>query len=254
MAKGALTAVTEFILLGFTDSSKTQVILFVVFLLIYLLILVRNLGVIILLKIDSQLHSPMYFFLSNLAFLYVSCSTVIAPRTLMTFAAKTKAISFTDCALQFFFFCIAASCESCELGVMAYDRFTAIGNPLLYLALMSKEFCVYMYGRITPCTSTDWVHLLVLGSYITGLVNAIVQTIFIFDLFYYDSDIINHFFCDVSPLQKHSCSDTHTTAIIHFIFHCHSIALCEDQHKEVWQVGDRLITHLSLNFPPLELV
>uniref|UniRef100_A0A8C8SDW0 Olfactory receptor n=1 Tax=Pelusios castaneus TaxID=367368 RepID=A0A8C8SDW0_9SAUR len=202
MAKGNHTTVTEFILLGFTDNPKLKVIFFVVFLLIYLLILVGNLGMVTLIRTDSRLHTPMYFFLSNLALLDVGYSTVIAPRTLMTFVVESKAISFTGCAVQFFFFCIAVSCECCLLGVLAYDRFTAICSPLLYTVIMSKRFCV----------------LLVLGSYLMCWINATVQTIIIFHLSFCGSNIINHFFCDVPPILTLSCSDTHIIDIVHFIF------------------------------------
>ncbi|XP_065447061.1 olfactory receptor 5AR1-like [Chrysemys picta bellii] len=202
MLKGNHTTVTEFILLGFTDNQHLRVMLFVVFLLIYLLILVGNLGMVTLVRIESRLHTPMYFFLSNLALLDVGYSTVIAPQTLMAFAVESKAITFTGCALQFYFFCIAVSCECCLLGVMAYDRFTAICSPLLYTVIMSKRFCV----------------LLVLGSYLASWVNATVQTLFIFRLSFCGSNIINHFFCDVPPILKLACSDTHITDTVHFTF------------------------------------
>ncbi|XP_067406816.1 olfactory receptor 5AR1-like [Emydura macquarii macquarii] len=202
MAKGNHTTVTEFILLGFTDNPKLKVMLFVVLLLIYLLILVGNLGMVTLIRIDSRLHTPMYFFLSNLALLDVGYSTVIAPRTLMTFVVESKAISFTGCAVQFFFFCIAVSCECCLLGVLAYDSFTAICSPLLYTVIMSKRFCV----------------LLVLGSYLMCWINATVQTIIIFRLSFCGSNIINHFFCDVPPILTLSCSDTRIIDIVHFTF------------------------------------
>ncbi|XP_044871711.1 olfactory receptor 1019-like [Mauremys mutica] len=193
------TLVTEFILLGFTDNLKLQVTLFVVFLLIYLLILMGNLTLITLIRIDSRLHTPMYFFISNLALLDVGYSTIIIPSTLMTFAARSRVISFTGCTVQFFFFCIAISCECWLLSVMAYDRFTAICSPLLYTVIMSKRFCV----------------LLVLGSYFMSCLNSMVQTAFIFRLSFCEA-YIDHFFCDVPPLVKLSCSDTRITDIVHF--------------------------------------
>ncbi|XP_050812918.1 LOW QUALITY PROTEIN: olfactory receptor 1019-like [Gopherus flavomarginatus] len=202
MSKGNHITVTEFILLGFMDNQNLRVILFVVFLLIYLLILVGNLGMVTLIRIESRLHTPMYFFLSNLAILDVGYSTVIAPQTLMAFVVESKAITFTGCAAQFYFFCIAVSCECCLLGVMVYDRFTAICSPLLYTVTMSKRFCV----------------LLLLGLYLTSWINATVQTIFIFCLSFCGSNIINHFFCDVPQILKLACSDTHITDIVHFTF------------------------------------
>ncbi|XP_006267790.1 olfactory receptor 5AR1-like [Alligator mississippiensis] len=200
MADRNHTTVTEFILLGFTENPKLQIFFFTVFLFIYLLILLGNLGMFMLIRIDSQLHTPMYFFISNLALLDVGYSTVIAPSTLMTLVRERKVISFSGCALQFFLFCIALSCECCLLAVMAYDRFTAICNPLLYSVIMSKPFCM----------------LLVLSSYFISCLYSTIQTIFIFRLSFCDSNIINHFFCDVPPILKLSCSSTHVTDIIHF--------------------------------------
>ncbi|XP_065451860.1 olfactory receptor 5AR1-like [Chrysemys picta bellii] len=200
MAERNYTAVTEFVLLGFTQNPKVQVILLVMFLLIYMLILVGNLTLVTLIRTDSQLHTPMYFFISNLALLDVGCTTTITSSILVTLVSARKVILFTGCALQFFFLCITLSCECYLLGAMAYDRFIAICNPLLYTVIMSKEFCM----------------LLVLGSYLVSCMNAIVQTIFIFRLSFCDSNVINHFFCDVSPLLKLSCSDTRITEIVHF--------------------------------------
>uniref|UniRef100_A0A8D2LS49 Olfactory receptor n=1 Tax=Varanus komodoensis TaxID=61221 RepID=A0A8D2LS49_VARKO len=199
------TAVTTFLLMGFMDHPELQVPLFILFLGIYLIVLVGNTGIIVLTRIDarmdSQLHTPMYFFLSNLSILDIGYSSVIVPRTLMTFTAESKTISFTECALQFFF-CISVSCECCLLGVMAYDRFMAICSPLLYTAVMSSKRC----------------NLLVAASYLTGCVNAAVQTSFIFNLSFCRSNVINHFFCDVPPILKLSCSDTRTTDVTHFTF------------------------------------
>ncbi|XP_048342164.1 olfactory receptor 1020-like [Sphaerodactylus townsendi] len=202
MAETNFTTITEFILLGFSDNQKLQLVPFMVFLLIYLLILVGNIGMVTLISIDSRLHTPMYFFLSNLSVLDICYSSVIAPRSLIAFVAEIKTISFTGCAMQFFFFCIAVSCECCLLAVMAYDRFIAICNPLLYTAVMSKRLC----------------KLLVTGSYLTGCTNAVVQTTLIFNLSFCGSNIINHFFCDVPPILKLSCSDTHVIDIVHFTF------------------------------------
>ncbi|XP_065451861.1 olfactory receptor 5AR1-like [Chrysemys picta bellii] len=200
MAERNHTAVTEFVLVGFTQDPKLQVILLVLFLLIYLLILVENLTLVTLIRIDSRLHTPMYFFISNLALLNVGYATIITSSILITLVSARKVILFSGCALQFFFLCIALSCECYLLGAMAYDRFTAICNPLLYTIIMSKRFCV----------------LLVLGSYLVGCVNAIVQSIFIFRLSFCNSNVINHFFCDVPPLLKLSCTDTRITDIVHF--------------------------------------
>ncbi|XP_006034851.1 olfactory receptor 1019-like [Alligator sinensis] len=200
MTEGNHTEATEFLLLGFTGNPKLEIFLFVFFLFIYMVILLGNFGMIMLIRINSQLHTPMYFFISNLAVLDVGISTIIAPRMLMTLLATSKAISFTGCCVQFFLFCIAVTCECCLLAVMAYDRFIAICNPLLYPVIMSKWFCM----------------LLMLASHLVSYLHAIIETIIVFNLSFCRSTIINHFFCDTPPLLKLSCSDTYITDIVHF--------------------------------------
>nr|XP_056706983.1 olfactory receptor 1019-like isoform X1 [Euleptes europaea] len=194
------TTVTEFIFVGFMDHPDLKIPLFVLFLGIYIVTLVGNLGIIILIQLDARLQTPMYFFLSNLSAVDAGYSSVIAPKMLVTFVSDNRTISFIECAVQFYFFCIFVTNECCLLGVMAYDRFVAICNPLLYSTAMSKRLCV----------------LLVIASYITGFVNSTAQTIFIFSLSFCDSNIINHFFCDIPPILKLSCSDIHNTDIVHF--------------------------------------
>ncbi|KAM9148983.1 olfactory receptor 5AR1-like [Pangshura tecta] len=200
MAEGNHTMVTDFIFQGFMDHPELQVPLFVSFLMIYLITLVGNLGMIVLIRFNSRLHTPMYYFLSNLSLADVGNSSVVAPRLLMTFVIQAKPISLAACAAQFFFVCNFLTNEACLLAVMAYDRFIAICNPLLYSVVMSKRLCVF----------------LVVASYICGFVNAVVQTPFIFTLSFCDSNVINHFFCDIPPILKLSCSDTHSTNMVHF--------------------------------------
>nr|XP_060628067.1 olfactory receptor 5B21-like [Anolis sagrei ordinatus] len=200
MVKKNHTTVTEFILLGFTDQPRLRIPLFLLFLLIYLVTLVENLGMIFLIRSDSRLHTPMYFFISNLSLLDVAYSTVITPKMLIALVADRKTIPFNECAVQFFFFCLAVSTECYLLAAMAYDRLTAICSPLLYVVIMSRRLCI----------------LLVVGAYACGFLNSLIQSCFIFNLSFCCSNVINHFFCDVPPLLKLSCSDTHTTHIVHF--------------------------------------
>ncbi|XP_066487500.1 olfactory receptor 5AP2-like [Tiliqua scincoides] len=195
------TVVTEFFLVGFTDHPELKVPLFIMFLVIYITTLVGNLGIIILIRVDAQLHTPMYFFLSNLSLVDLGYSTAIAPKMLMTFIARNNTLSFTGCTVQFFVFCVFVTTEGSLLAVMAYDRFTAISNPLLYLIVMPTKHCV----------------ALVIGAYLCGLVNAAVHTALIFGLSFCNSNVINHFFCDTPPILKLSCSNTHITDIVHFI-------------------------------------
>lgn len=158
------TAVSEFVLLGFTQDPKLQVILLVMFLLIYLLILVGNLTLVTLIRTDYQLHNPMYFFISNLALLDVAYTTIITSSILITLVSARKVILFPLCALQFFFLCIALSCECYLLGVMAYDRFMAICNPLRYTVIMSKRFCMLLVLGVIPsglreCNCSNYVYI-----------------------------------------------------------------------------------------------
>nr|XP_028595007.1 olfactory receptor 1019-like [Podarcis muralis] len=196
------TMVTEFIFVGFMEHPELWALLFLLFLLIYIVTVSGNIGIIILATLDANLHTPMYFFLSNLSLVDVGYSTTIAPRLLMTFLQKNSTIPFTECTMQFFFFCLFVTVETCLLAVMAYDRFTAICNPLLYFVSMSKKLCL----------------VLVTGAYICGFVNSAAQTLVIFSLSFCSSNVINHFFCDVRPILKLSCSSTEVANTVHFIF------------------------------------
>ncbi|XP_070592499.1 olfactory receptor 5AP2-like isoform X1 [Erythrolamprus reginae] len=202
------TTVTEFILVGFMDHPELQIPLFIFFLLIYLITLVGNIGIIILTRIDAKLQTPMYFFLRNLSIVDISLSTTIAPELLTTFVTEHLTISFIGCTTQFFFFAIFVTTEGCLLAVMAYDRFTAICNPLLYFVIMSKKLCT----------------LLVIAAYTCGFASSIIQTVIIFTLNFCSSNTINHFFCDVPSMLQLSCSDTQIAHFVHFVIST-SIAL-----------------------------
>ncbi|XP_066467536.1 olfactory receptor 5AP2-like [Tiliqua scincoides] len=196
------TTVTEFILLGLTDQAKLQIPLFVIFLGIYSVSLLGNLGMILLIVIDSRLHTPMYFFLCHLSFADFCYSTVITPKMLVNFLTDVNTISFQGCAVQFYFFGSFAGIEGFLLAVMAYDRYNAICNPLLYKVIMSWKLCT----------------CLVAASFLAGFTNAAIHTYFTFHLRFCNSNIINHFFCDTPPLLALSCSDIHINLVIIFIF------------------------------------
>ncbi|VCW64659.1 unnamed protein product [Gulo gulo] len=188
--------VTEFILLGFGTPPKLQILLFLVFLLIYTVTVVGNISMIIVIKMDSRLQMPMYFFLRNLSYLDLCYSTVIAPKTLANFLSSEKKISYNGCAAQFFFFALFVTTEGFLLAVMAFDRFSAICSPLLY-----PQACAH----------------LVIGSYICGGVNSMIQTGFTFSLRFCEENKLDHFFCDVPALIKISCDDTFVNEIVLFI-------------------------------------
>ncbi|XP_067406685.1 olfactory receptor 5AS1-like isoform X1 [Emydura macquarii macquarii] len=200
MATGNHTTVTEFILFGFTNRPEMEVVLFVLFLAIYITTLVGNLGIIVLIRVDSCLHTPMYYFLSNLSFLDISYSSAIAPKMLVNFLAQSKTISLAGCAMQMYLFAAFADAECLILAAMAYDRYVAICNPLLYMAIMSRKVCVSLIS----------------GAYISGSLSSLVHTCFTFNLSFCSSNVINHFFCDIPPLLALSCSDIHINEILLF--------------------------------------
>ena len=142
MLENNYTMQTEFLLVGFTDYLPLRVTLFLVFLIVYTLTMVGNVGLIILININSSLQTPMYYFLSNLSFLDISYSTAIPPKMLANFLASKQSISLYGCVLQIFFFGCFADAECLILAAMTYDRYAGICNPLLYSALVSGRVCV----------------------------------------------------------------------------------------------------------------
>uniref|UniRef100_A0A8C3SXX1 Olfactory receptor n=1 Tax=Chelydra serpentina TaxID=8475 RepID=A0A8C3SXX1_CHESE len=194
------TAVTEFILLGFGRGPGLQVVPFMTFLVIYIITVLGNTILVLTITADSRLHTPMYFLLKNLSLLDLCYSSVIAPRAMVSFLTDTKTISYRGCATQLFFFSLFVTTEAFILSAMAYDRYTAICNPLLYTTTMSKPVCIQ----------------LVVGSYLCGSVNSMLQTGFTFTLSFCGSNEIDHFFCDVPPLLNLSCTDTYINQMVLF--------------------------------------
>ncbi|XP_003920139.1 olfactory receptor 8J1 [Saimiri boliviensis] len=201
MAPENVTGVTEFILTGVSDSPELQFPLFLVFLVLYVLTMTGNLGIITLTSVDSRLQTPMYFFLQHLAIINLGNSTVIAPKMLINFLVKKKTTSFYECATQlggFLFFIVS---EVMMLAVMAYDRYVAICNPLLYMVVVSRRLCL----------------LLVSLTYLYGFSTAIVVSSCVFSMSYCSSNVINHFYCDNVPLLALSCSDTYLPETVVFV-------------------------------------
>uniref|UniRef100_A0A8C2LM14 Olfactory receptor n=1 Tax=Cricetulus griseus TaxID=10029 RepID=A0A8C2LM14_CRIGR len=193
--------VTEFILLGITDQPALQIPLFLLFLVIYMTTALGNLTLIILIVLNSHLHTPMYFFLLNLSFIDLCYSSVITPKMLMNFMQKKNVISYMECMTQLYFFCFFVISECYVLTSMAYDRYIAICNPLLYNIALSPKVCSY----------------LMLGSYFMGLSGAMIHTGCILRLTFCDGNTINHYFCDVLPLLQLSCTSTYVNEIELFI-------------------------------------
>ncbi|XP_076996366.1 olfactory receptor 8H1-like [Tamandua tetradactyla] len=195
------TNVPDFILMGLTDSEEIQQVLFMLFLLIYLINMLGNAGMILIIYMDLQLHTPMYFFLSQLSFLDLSYSTVITPKTLENLLTSNKIISFTGCFTQMYFFVFLGATEVFLLSSMAYDRYVAICNPLNYPVVMSMRlYCA-----------------LITGSYVVGFTDTLVVVLCMNSLYFRKSHVIHHFFCDITPILVLSCSDTGYTEILIFI-------------------------------------
>ncbi|XP_009938221.2 olfactory receptor 8U9 [Opisthocomus hoazin] len=192
------TDVHEFILLGLTARPDLQVPLFLAFLAMYMVTLLGNFGIIVLTRTDLHLHTPMYYFLSHLAFVDICYSSIILPRMLVQILTEEKTISFLGCAAQLCCFVIFGVTECLLLAVMAYDRYVAICKPLLYPTIMCGWMC-------------RW---LVTGSYAIGVLHAVTHTTFIFTFSFCHSNVINHYFCDIAPLLALSCSNTHTYEVV----------------------------------------
>ncbi|XP_068946970.1 olfactory receptor 10AG1-like [Petaurus breviceps papuanus] len=192
MGERNLTIVKEFVIQGFYDLPNLQDLLFGIFTVIYMSILMGNGLMIIVIKNDPTLHTPMYFFLGNFSFLEICYTSVILPRMLMNFWTRNRNISLVACAVQLCFLLILGATECFLLAVMAYDRYMAICKPLYYPVIMNQKTCIQ----------------LVVGSWICGIPVQIGQTCQIFSLPFCGSNKLNHVFCDVLPLLKLACGDT----------------------------------------------
>ncbi|XP_043768766.1 olfactory receptor 8J2-like [Cervus elaphus] len=202
MAAGNHTQVTEFILMGISDLVELQIPLFCVFLVIYGLTLAGNLGIVILTSVDSQLQTPMYFFLKHLAIINLGNSSVIAPKMLVNFLVTKKTISYYACAAQLGGFIVFVVAEIFMLAAMAYDRYVAVCNPLLYLVVVCPRICLLLVALI----------------YVYSLTTALTVSSCVFSVSYCSSNVINHFYCDNVPLLALSCSDTYIPEIAAFAF------------------------------------
>ncbi|XP_004438469.1 PREDICTED: olfactory receptor 8A1 [Ceratotherium simum simum] len=192
MAAENHSTVTEFILGGFTSQPELQLPLFLLFLSIYLVTMIGNLGMFTLICLNAQLHTPMYYFLSNLSLVDLCYSSVITPKMLMNFVSEKNIISYAGCMSQLYFFLVFVIAECYMLTVMAYDRYVAICSPLLYNIIMSHQVCT----------------LLVAVVYAIGFIGSTIETGLMLKLSYCEQ-LISHYFCDILPLMKLSCSSTY---------------------------------------------
>ncbi|KAG9462689.1 hypothetical protein GDO78_023309, partial [Eleutherodactylus coqui] len=173
-------------------------VLFVIFSAIYALTITGNFMIITIIKQESHLHKPMYFFLANLSFLEICYTSTITPNSLINLLKESKTISFVGCFTQMFFFVALGSSECVLLTVMAYDRYIAICQPLFYSTRMNPSLCVQLL-----CIS--WV---------VGLLNSLVHTVYTAMLPFCKDHLIRHFFCDIPPLLKLSCRDTYSNELV----------------------------------------
>ncbi|XP_027404681.1 olfactory receptor 1I1-like [Bos indicus] len=196
------TAVSKFLLLGLSEKPEHQIFLFGLFLPMYLVTIFGNLLIILAIITDSHLHTPMYFFLCNLSLVDIFFSSTTVPKMLVNLWTQSKAIPFAGCLAQMYAFHLFGTMDSFLLAVMAIDRFMAIVHPLHYLAIMSPRVC----------------GLLVVGSWLITNLQSIVHTSLMAQLTFCTASEIPHFFCDLMPLLKLSCSDTHTNELVIFAF------------------------------------
>ncbi|XP_004484003.2 olfactory receptor 5J3-like [Dasypus novemcinctus] len=201
MADRNVTMITEFILLGLTENPALNTVLFVLFLLLYLITVVGNICIITIILASSQLHSPKYFFLSQLAFLDLCYSSVFIPKMLMNFLAGQKAISYQGCLLQYTFANMFLTSECFLLAAMAYDRYVAVCRPLHYTGLMTPTFCIH----------------LVTASYLIGCANSLTHLSGLLSLSFCGPNIINHYFCDIPLLFQLSCSNTQHSEVLFIV-------------------------------------
>ena len=192
------TGVTQFILMGITNDPNLQLPFFIIFLLIYTITLVGNLGMFLLILLDSRLHNPMYIFLCNLSFVDFCYSSTVTPKVIVGFLTGDKIMSYNACASQMFFFANFAVVENYLLVSMAYDRYVAVCKPLHYATTMTTNVCA----------------CLVIGCYICGFLNASIYTANVLTLSFCVYNVVHHFFCDIPAVMVVSCSDRHVNELV----------------------------------------
>ncbi|XP_075384173.1 olfactory receptor 1f45-like [Tenrec ecaudatus] len=192
------SSVSEFLLLGLSSQPQQQQVLFIIFMSMYLATVLGNLLIILVISVDSRLHTPMYFFFSNLSFVDLCFSSTIVPNMLFNHILRRQAISFPGCVTQMYFFSVFIVMENFLLAVMAYDRFVAVCHPLHYTTKMTPQLCA----------------LMVTGSWVIASGNALLHILLFSRLSFCADNRIPHFFCDVTALLKLSCSDTQLNKMI----------------------------------------
>ncbi|XP_069805621.1 olfactory receptor 2G3-like [Dendropsophus ebraccatus] len=201
MENSTQAVVKEFILLGLSDDSGPQVVLVLVFFLMYMVTLSGNALLVVIVRLNYHLQTPMYFFLSNLSVIDICFSSTVVPKLLLNTLSRMRSISFLGCAAQLFFHLALGVIECMILTVMAFDRYIAICKPLQYNSIMNKRLCMQL-------ATISWV---------VGLVNSTIHTVLTFRLPFCRSNLIDHFLCEVPPLLRLSCRDVWVNELAEYI-------------------------------------
>ncbi|XP_006049794.3 olfactory receptor 6 [Bubalus bubalis] len=201
MWKENITHISEFVLVGFPTYPWLQVLLFFLFLITYLFVLLENVVIILTVWVTGSLHKPMYYFLGTMSFLETWYISVTIPKMLAGFLLCPNTISFLGCMAQLYFFMSLACTECVLLAAMAYDRYVAICWPLRYPVMMTTEFCVQ----------------LTISSWLSGFTVSLAKVYFISQVSFCGNNILNHFFCDVSPILKLACMDSSMAEMVDFV-------------------------------------
>nr|XP_020009903.1 olfactory receptor 7A17-like [Castor canadensis] len=192
------TQTSAFLLLGISEDPILQPALFGLFLFMYLITVLGNLLIILVTISDSHLHTPMYFFLTNLSLTDIGFSSTTVPKMLVNIKTQSKVIIYTDCITQMYFFLLFAGLDMLLLTVMAYDRFVAICHPLHYTLIMNPQVCL----------------LFLLVSWITSILHSVLQTLMVLRLSFCSDLEIPHFFCELNQLVQLACSDTFLNDVV----------------------------------------
>ncbi|XP_077627716.1 olfactory receptor-like protein OLF4 [Crocuta crocuta] len=201
MEPGNITQVPKFLLLGFSDEPELQPLIFGLFLSMFLITVLGNLLIILAVGSDSHLHTPMYFFLSNLSFVDICFTSTTVPKMLLNIQTQSKVITYEDCITQMNFFLVFSGMDNFLLAVMAYDRFVAICHPLHYMVIMNPRLC----GR------------LVLVSWVTSVLHSLLQTSVVLRLSFCTEVEIPHFFCELNQMIQLACSDTFLNNLVMYL-------------------------------------
>ncbi|XP_055969249.1 olfactory receptor-like protein OLF4 [Sorex fumeus] len=195
------TGIIEFLLIGFSQESDPQSLIFGLFLSMYLITVLGNLLIILAVSSDPHLHTPMYFFLSNLSLADICFTSTTVPKMLQNIQTQSKSITYNSCIIQMSFFLLFAGVDNFLLTVMAYDRYVAIYHPLHYTVIMNPQLCA----------------LLVLGCWVTSALHSLLETLMVLQLSFCTDLEIPHFFCDIKYMLQIACSDTFLNTVVMYI-------------------------------------